>query len=104
MDFKEVVRARYGEAAQRAARGEGGGCGSGCGCGGSTAADPITSGLYLESETTVVPQEAVPVSLGCGNPTALADLRAGEVVLDLGSGVGIDVLLSARRVGPTGRA
>ena len=99
-----MVRARYGEAAQRAACGEGGGCGSGCGCGGSTAADPITSGRYLESETTVLPQEAVLACLGCGNPTALAELRAGEVVLDLGSGVGIDVLLSARRVGPTGRA
>ena len=104
MDLKEAVRARYGEAAQRAARGKGGGCGSGCGCGGSTAADPITSGLYLESETAVLPEEAVLASLGCGNPTALAELRPGEVVLDLGSGGGIDVLLSAHRVGPTGRA
>jgi ubiquinone/menaquinone biosynthesis C-methylase UbiE len=73
-------------------------------CGGCGTADPITSDLYSEAETAVIPKEAVLASLGCGNPTALAELREGEVVLDLGSGGGIDVLLSARRVGPTGKA
>jgi SAM-dependent methyltransferase len=107
-ELKEAVRDRYGEAARRAAAGVKSSCcgnGStgacGCGCG---AADPITSDLYSETETSGLPGEVVLASLGCGNPTALADLREGEVVLDLGSGGGIDVLLSARRVGPTGKA
>ena len=96
-DIRTTVQARYGEAALRAASGAGSSC-----CGGScgaSAADPITSNLYSAAETAVLPPEAVLASLGCGNPTALADLNEGEVVLDLGSGGGIDVLLSARRVG-----
>jgi arsenite methyltransferase len=76
--------------------------GSGCGCG--SGSDPITSNLYGAEETADIPAAALRASLGCGNPTALADLKPGEVVLDLGSGGGIDVLLSARRVGPTGKA
>jgi ubiquinone/menaquinone biosynthesis C-methylase UbiE len=99
-DIRTVVRQRYGEAARRAS--EGGtscGCGSGCGAG-----DPITSNLYGAEQIGVLPIEAVIASLGCGNPTALAELSEGETVLDLGSGGGIDVLLSARRVGPTGKA
>jgi ubiquinone/menaquinone biosynthesis C-methylase UbiE len=101
-DLKTIVRERYGEAARRAATGDRSSCcGSGCGC---DTADPITSDLYSQAETAVLPKEAVLASLGCGNPTALAELSEGEVVLDLGSGGGIDVLLSARRVGPTGRA
>jgi 2-polyprenyl-3-methyl-5-hydroxy-6-metoxy-1,4-benzoquinol methylase len=92
--IREQVREKY----AAAARGEGSGC---CGGGGS---DPITADLYDPSETAGVPEQAVRASLGCGNPTALAELRPGEVVLDLGSGGGIDVLLSARRVGPTGKA
>ncbi len=101
-DLKSIVRERYGEAALRATSGDRSSCcGSSCGCG---TADPITSDLYSAAETAVIPKEAVLASLGCGNPTALADLREGEVVLDLGSGGGIDVLLSARRVGPTGKA
>jgi SAM-dependent methyltransferase len=76
-------------------------CGGGCGCG---CDEPISGGLYTEEEKASLPADAVSVSLGCGNPTALATLRPGEVVLDLGSGGGIDVLLSARRVGPTGFA
>jgi arsenite methyltransferase len=101
-DLKAIVRERYGEAARRASTGDRSSCcGSGCGC---DTADPITSDLYSQAETAVLPNEAVLASLGCGNPTALAELSEGEVVLDLGSGGGIDVLLSARRVGPTGRA
>jgi ubiquinone/menaquinone biosynthesis C-methylase UbiE len=101
-DLKTIVRERYGEAARRAATGDRSSCcGSSCGC---DTADPITSDLYSQAETAVLPKEAVLASLGCGNPTALAELSEGEVVLDLGSGGGIDVLLSARRVGPTGRA
>jgi arsenite methyltransferase len=98
--LKEVIQQKYGEAATRAAQGKekGGCCGTSCGCG-----DPITSDLYGESETASLPVEAVAASLGCGNPTALIDLRKGETVLDLGSGGGIDVLLSARRVGSTGK-
>jgi ubiquinone/menaquinone biosynthesis C-methylase UbiE len=95
---KETVRARYGAAALRVTTGS-----TSC-CGGSTScSDPITSNLY-GAETAELPAEAVVASLGCGNPTALAELRPGEVVLDLGSGGGIDVLLSARRVGATGKA
>ena len=108
-DLKAVVREKYGQAAARVASGEGlpaGCCGStGC-CEGVAAAscDPITSNLYDEVQTADVPAEALRASLGCGNPTVLAALREGEVVLDLGSGGGIDVLLSAKRVGPTGKA
>jgi SAM-dependent methyltransferase len=101
-DLKASVRQRYGEAALRATTDAGSGCCGGS-CGGA-ADDPITSNLYTEAETALLPREAVLASLGCGNPTALAELHEGEVVLDLGSGGGIDVLLSARRVGPTGRA
>ena len=98
-----VVRKKYGEAAQRAAAGEEANCG--CGCGTSEEIwDPITSNLYDEAEKAGLPAQAVLASLGCGNPTALAELKPGEVVLDLGSGGGIDVLLSAKRVGPTGKA
>jgi arsenite methyltransferase len=109
-DLTALVRAKYGEAARRvAATGESASC---CGpvnscCGGAAfdgTTDPITSNLYVQGETDTLPDGAVLASLGCGNPTALAELRAGETVLDLGSGGGIDVLLSARRVGPTGKA
>jgi arsenite methyltransferase len=101
-DLNATVRQRYGEAALRATTGARSGCcGGSCG---SAADDPITSNLYTEAETAVLPSEAVLASLGCGNPTALAELHEGEVVPDLGAGGGIDVLLSARRVGPTGRA
>ena len=110
-DLRSTVQARYGEAARRVAAGAGSAscCGpasesSGC-CGSTTESwDPITANLYDEGEAAGVPAEALLASLGCGNPTALADLREGDVVLDLGSGGGIDVLLSARRVGPTGKA
>src|SRR5690242_16709698 len=101
-DIKEIVREKYGQAAQRAAGGTGNSC-----CGGQSSCgqkDPITSNLYHGSETAGLPEQALLASLGCGNPTALAELRPGEIVLDLGSGGGIDVLLSARRVGPTGKA
>ena len=100
-NIKEIVKEKYGEAARRAKT-----SGSSC-CGASPSsccADPITSNLYSHSETTQIPAEALAASLGCGNPTALAQLHPGETVLDLGSGGGIDVLLSARRVGPTGKA
>ena len=101
-DLKAIVREKYGEAALRATTGSRSSCcGSSCGC---DTADPITSDLYSQAETAVLPKEAVLASLGCGNPTALAELGEGEVVLDLGSGGGIDVLLSGRRVGPTGKA
>lgn len=100
---KEIVREKYGDAARRVASGAGSSCcGASACCGGD--ADPITSNLYASDQTGSLPQEALLASLGCGNPTALADLRPGETVLDLGSGGGIDVLLSARRVGPTGKA
>jgi arsenite methyltransferase len=107
-DLKSVVRQKYGEAALRVTSGgeKAGCCGSSCGCGGEGigTADPITRDLYDTVTTSSLPEEAVLASLGCGNPTALAELKEGEVVLDLGSGGGIDVLLSAKRVGPTGRA
>jgi SAM-dependent methyltransferase len=104
-DIKTAVREKYGEAARRAAQGKTSSCcDTGTCCGGAHASDPITSNLYDAAQTDVLPDGAVRASLGCGNPTALAELRAGEVVLDLGSGGGIDVLLSARRVGPTGKA
>ena len=99
--IKDVVREKYGEAARQARSGTKAGCGCGTSCCGP---DPITSNLYDESQAAAVPPEAILASLGCGNPTALAELKPGEVVLDLGSGGGIDVLLSARRVGPTGKA
>lgn len=99
--IRERVKAKYGQAALRVT-GEGGSC---CGDGApSGAANPVTSDLYQRGETAELPSAAVQASLGCGNPVALADLRPGEVVLDLGSGAGLDVLLSARRVGPTGKA
>jgi len=104
-NMKEVVKEKYGQAALRVTTHGGSSC---CGGGSSTAldacSDPITSNLYHSSETHEIPQEAVLASLGCGNPTALAKLNPGEVVLDLGSGGGIDVLLSAKRVGPGGKA
>jgi arsenite methyltransferase len=100
--LREVVQAKYGEAARTAQKGESASCGCGaCGC---DLRDPITSDLYALKEIAGLPTEAVLASLGCGNPTALAELKEGETVLDLGSGGGIDVLLSARRVGPTGKA
>ena len=101
-DVKATVRERYGQAALRVTTGEKTSCCSTCCCGGSE--DPISSNLYTEAETAFLPEEAVLASLGCGNPTALTELHEGEVVLDLGSGGGIDVLLSARRVGPAGKA
>ncbi|HYN21293.1 MAG TPA: arsenite methyltransferase [Thermoanaerobaculia bacterium] len=100
--LREVVQQKYGEAARTVRKGAGS-ASCGCGCG-TSAKDPITSDLYDAKETAGLPTEAVLASLGCGNPTALAQLEAGEVVLDLGSGGGIDVLLSAKRVGPTGMA
>lgn len=109
MEVKEAVKQKYGEAARRVIQGKGLPsyccCETSC-CEGSAAAscDPITSNLYDETQTGQIPGTALNASLGCGNPTALARLNPGEVVLDLGSGGGIDVLLSARRVGPTGKA
>ena len=100
--IKEIVREKYGQAALRATAGKGSSCCGGGDCSGS--ADPITSDLYEAAQVSGLPAEAVLASLGCGNPTALAALEPGQVVLDLGSGGGIDVLLSAKRVGPTGRA
>jgi arsenite methyltransferase len=102
MDVKETLRMKYAEAALHIKSGDSPCCGSAAsllGC-----VDPITSNLYDLSQTSHLPEEAVLASLGCGNPTALAKLNPGEIVLDLGSGGGIDVLLSARRVGPTGKA
>jgi arsenite methyltransferase len=100
--IKEVVKEKYGQAALRVHTG-----GSSC-CGASAAldgcCDPITTNLYDSTQAQQIPEAALKASLGCGNPTALAQLNAGEIVLDLGSGGGIDVLLSARRVGPTGKA
>ena len=102
-DIKATVRDRYGRAALQVAIGAKTSCCGGGSCG-TTADDPITSNLYTDAQTATLPAEAVLASLGCGNPTALAELNEGEIVLDLGSGGGIDVLLSARRVGPTGKA
>jgi ubiquinone/menaquinone biosynthesis C-methylase UbiE len=100
-DIKQVVKEKYGEAARKviAVKAEASCCGPAPSC-----CDPITSNLYDAAQTKDLPEAAVLASLGCGNPTALAELKPGEVVLDLGSGGGIDVLLSARRVGPAGRA
>ena len=102
-NIKDAVKEKYGEAALRATTGGSSCCGAtaasaSCGC------DPITSNLYDAAQAGEIPPEAMLASLGCGNPTALAKLNAGEIVLDLGSGGGIDVLLSARRVGPAGKA
>jgi len=102
--IREVVKEKYGQAALRVVAGEGNAC-----CGGSpssccSGSDPITSDLYDQLQKDELPEAAVLASLGCGNPTALAELKPGEVVLDLGSGGGIDVLLSARRVSPGGKA
>jgi arsenite methyltransferase len=99
---KETVREKYGEAALRVKSGGSSCCGAAPSSGGCV--DPITSNLYDTTQTGQIPETAVRASLGCGNPTALAKLNPGEIVLDLGSGGGIDVLLSARRVGPTGKA
>jgi ubiquinone/menaquinone biosynthesis C-methylase UbiE len=102
-DVKKFVQQKYGEAAERVTQGTANSC-----CGGPSAAiggcDPITSDLYDASQAGAVPEAAMLASLGCGNPTALAELKPGETVLDLGAGGGIDVLLSAQRVGPTGTA
>src|SRR5580765_2808322 len=102
-DITEVVKEKYGQAALRVVTGQGNAC---CGSApsASSCVDPITSGLYEAAQTGVLPEDAVKASLGCGNPTLLAQLHQSETVLDLGSGGGIDVLLSARRVGPTGKA
>ena len=100
-DIKQVVKERYGEAARKviALQGQSSCCGPAPSC-----CDPITSNLYDAAQTRDIPEAAMLASLGCGNPTALAELKPGETVLDLGSGGGIDVLLSARRVGPAGKA
>jgi SAM-dependent methyltransferase len=101
-DIREAVKQRYGQAVKAVTRGaKPSCCGSATGMGGT---DPITRDLYGADQTGDLPQDAVAASFGCGNPTALAELRPGETVLDLGSGGGIDVLLSAKRVGPTGKA
>jgi SAM-dependent methyltransferase len=99
-DIKEVVKEKYGQAALRVASG-GSSC---CGATASTGCDPITSNLYDAQQAGQIPEQALLASLGCGNPTALAELKPGEIGLDLGSGGGIDVLLSAKRVGQTGKA
>jgi arsenite methyltransferase len=112
-DVREIVREKYGAAALTVLRGKGAACCSGgnvgtgkteASCCGTEGKDPITTGLYGDVEAAQIPEDALLASLGCGNPTALASLAPGETVLDLGSGGGIDVLLSAKRVGPTGFA
>jgi arsenite methyltransferase len=100
--IKDVVREKYGQAALRV-KGGGSACCGAAPAGGS-GCDPITSDLYSATQSDQIPEDALLASLGCGNPTALAELHPGETVLDLGSGGGIDVLLSAKRVGPTGKA
>jgi arsenite methyltransferase len=100
-NIQEVLKEKYGEAARQVAQGRTACCGGGAAL---SACDPITKNLYDEAQKSALPAEAVAASLGCGNPTALASLQLGEVVLDLGSGGGIDVLLSAKRVGPMGKA
>src|SRR5256884_8902501 len=99
-EIKRTVMEKYGQAALRVAGGERGSCGGTGSCG----RDPVSSNLYDAADTATLPEGAVLASLGCGNPTALAELHEGEIVLDLGSGGGIDVLLSAQRVGATGKA
>jgi SAM-dependent methyltransferase len=101
-DLKQIVRGKYGAAAARVTAGQAGCCGSAPAA--TSCCDPITSNLYDAGQAGEVPDTALKASLGCGNPTALAELKAGETVLDLGSGGGIDVILSARRVGPAGKA
>src|SRR5271165_6363833 len=103
MEIKEIVKEKYGQAALRVTTGGSSCCGASASLDGCSV-DPITSNLYDANQTGQIPEEAVLASLGCGNPTALAQLNPGETVLDLGSGGGIDVLLSAQRVGPTGKA
>jgi arsenite methyltransferase len=103
VEIKDVVKEKYGQAALRVATGGSSCCGAAPNVDGCCV-DPITSGLYDSNQTGQIPEKAVKASLGCGNPTALAQLNPGEIVLDLGSGGGIDVLLSARRVGRTGKA
>src|SRR6266850_347726 len=99
-DIKHEVQQRYAKSARSVLEGQAGGCGTlgACGC------DPVSDNLYDASQIAGIPEGAILASLGCGNPTALAELKPGEVVLDLGSGGGIDVLLSAKRVGQTGKA
>src|SRR5438270_7716458 len=99
--IKDLVKQKYGQAALRVTAIGSTSC---CGASSSSSCDPVTSNLYAQEQTAELPEKAVAASLGCGNPTALAELTAGETVLDLGSGGGIDVLLSAKRVGPTGFA
>jgi len=99
--IKDLVKQKYGQAALRVTAIGSTSC---CGASSSSSCDPVTSNLYAQEQTAELPEKAVAASLGCGNPTALADLRPGETVLDLGSGGGIDGLLSAKRVGPTGKA
>jgi SAM-dependent methyltransferase len=101
-DIKEVVKQKYGQAALRVSKGGSSCCGAAPGI--KDGADPITSNLYDAGQTGELPEAAMTASLGCGNPTVLAELKPGETVLDLGSGGGIDVLLSAKRVGPSGKA
>jgi SAM-dependent methyltransferase len=108
-NIKDIVQEKYAETARRVLEGKGlpvDCCTTTSCCSGATAAscDPITSDLYDQAQTSDLPEKAVLASLGCGNPTAIAELKPGETVLDLGSGGGIDVLLSAKRVGPTGKA
>jgi SAM-dependent methyltransferase len=103
-NVKEIVREKYGEAALRVRSGAGNPCCRDNSSGLPGSCDPITSNLYDAEQEGEVPDAAFRASLGCGNPTALAELKSAEIVLDLGSGGGIDVLLSARRVGPTGKA
>jgi len=100
MNIQDTIKAKYGDVATTAARG----AKASCCCGDDTSCNPVTSDLYSNGEVSALPLEAVLASQGCGNPTALAELKPGEIVLDLGSGGGIDVLLSARRVGPAGKA
>src|SRR5215216_3481889 len=100
-DIRQAVQQKYGEIATAVRKSGGGSC---CGPTCCSTDDPISGNLYKKEETAGLPGDAVAASLGCGNPTALIDLHPGETVLDLGSGGGIDVLLSARRVGPSGRA
>src|SRR5918997_4935090 len=102
-ELRETVRAKYAAQAQRVKETASSCCEPAC-CSDAATTDPITGNLYATDDVAGVPEDALKASLGCGNPTALADLKPGETVLDLGSGGGIDVLLSARRVGPTGKA
>ena len=104
VDVKETVREKYGQAALRVVSGEGNACCGGISSSCCSGPDPITSDLYDQLQKNELPETAVLASLGCGNPTALAELKPGETVLDLGSGGGIDVFIAAQQVGRTGRA